>query len=139
MIALEPEQQKQATLAYSVADLVVGAGEDGKVIQPEGVRATGLNRGQQDRLVDLISEWVTILNDAEAAAKMLDVRSNLSNTYFAWSGPVTKEGGAYFRIQGPTVLIEYAPQRSRGDDGLPDHIHTLYRDPTNDYAARLVR
>ena len=139
MTALEPEQQKQATLAYSVADLVVGAGEDGKVIQPEGVRATGLNRGQQDRLVDLISEWVTILNDAEAAAKMLDVRSNLSNTYFAWSGPVTKEGGAYFRIQGPTVLIEYAPQRSRGDDGLPDHIHTLYRDPTNDYAARLVR
>jgi hypothetical protein len=139
MSTLTPEQQKQATLDYTVADLVVGPGEDGKVIQPEGVRATGLDRSQQDKLLDLVSEWVAILNEAEAATRMLDVRSNISSTYFAWSGPVSRAGGAYFRIQGPTVLIEYAPQRSRGEDGLPDHIHTLYRDPTNDYAARLVR
>jgi hypothetical protein len=37
---------------------------------------------------------------------------------------------AYFRIQGPTLVIEYAPQ------GSVDHIHTIYRDPTNDYGAK---
>jgi hypothetical protein len=58
----------------------------------------------------------------------------LPNTYFAWSG-ATKNGGlAYYRIQGPTLVIEYAPQQ-----GDLDHIHTIYRDPTNDYGAKLVR
>ena len=41
---------------------------------------------------------------------------------------------AYFRIQGPTVLIEYAPQQ-----GDLNHIHTIYRDPTNDYGARFLK
>ena len=40
---------------------------------------------------------------------------------------------AYFRIQGPTLVIEYAPQ------GGVDHIHTIYRDPTNDYGAKIRR
>ena len=38
-----------------------------------------------------------------------------------------------YRIQGPTVVIEYAPQQ-----GDLNHIHTIYRDPTNDYGAKLV-
>jgi hypothetical protein len=35
------------------------------------------------------------------------------------------------------VLIEYAPQ-GQGDNNT-DHIHTIYRDPTNDYAAKVIR
>jgi hypothetical protein len=137
--SLTTGQRKEAILDYKVSDLVVGPGEDGKVIQPEGIRGSSLDRSQQDKLLDLMAEWVGILNDTEASARMADIRSNLASTHFAWSGPITREGGAYFRIQGPTVLIEYAPQSTRGDDGRPNHIHTLYRDPTNDYAARLVR
>ena len=41
------------------------------------------------------------------------------------------EARAYFRIQGPTVLIEYAPRAA-----ATDHIHTFYRDPTNDYGTK---
>jgi len=136
MMALTPEQQKQATLEAKFADMVLGAGEDGKTLQPEGVRAATLTARQQQLLLDLVSEWVGIVNDAEAAARMADVKTNLAQTYFAWSGPVTREGGAYFRIQGPTVHIEYAPQAGRGDDGLPSHIHTIYRDPSNDYGLK---
>jgi hypothetical protein len=40
---------------------------------------------------------------------------------------------AYFRVQGPTVLIEYAPQGNNA--ATPDHIHTIYRDPTNEYGS----
>ena len=39
----------------------------------------------------------------------------------------------FFFIQGPTLVIEYAPQ------GSIDHIHTIYRDPTNDYGAKFVK
>ena len=121
-----------------MADTVLAAGQDGKVIQPEGLRASALTAPQQAQLLDLASEWIGMLGDSQAAARMADVKANMADTWFAWSGPVTKEGGAYFRIQGPTLVIEYAPQASRDANGLPNHIHTIYRDPTNDYGAKLV-
>jgi uncharacterized protein DUF3500 len=136
MNALTPAQQKGAALNAKFADMVLGPGQDGKVLAPEGVRAASFDARQQQLLLDLVSEWVGIINDAEATTRMADVKANLSQTYFAWSGPVTREGGAYFRIQGPTVHIEYSPQATRGDDGLPNHIHTIYRDPSNDYGMK---
>jgi hypothetical protein len=132
--ALNAAQQKHAILNYEVKDLVLGPGADGKVIQPEGILASELDANQQAMLLDLVHEWVGILNDEAAAAKMAEIKANLPRTYFAWSG-ATKNGGlAYYRVQGPTVVIEYAPQQ-----GDTDHIHTIYRDPTNDYGAKLVR
>lgn len=138
--SLDAAQQKQAILNYQVSDLVLGPGEDGKTIQPEGIKAPALNAAQQQMLLDLAREWVGILNDEAAAAKMAEIKANLPDTWFAWSGPTTDGGAAYFRIQGPTLLIEYSPQRLRGSGGLDlTHIHTIYRDPTNDYGARLVK
>lgn len=131
--ALDAAQQSQAILPSRVTDLVLGAGQDGKVIQPEGLLASAMTPKQQELLLDLAREWVGILNDDGAAARMAEIRSNLARTYFAWSGPTTNGSVAYYRIQGPTVVIEYAPQKS------VDHVHTIYRDPTNDYGARLVK
>src|SRR5205085_10715053 len=124
----------KAILNYRVTDLVLGPGQDGKTIQPEGILASALNGSQQTLLLDLAHEWVGILNDEAANAKMAELRANLPRTYFAWSGDTKNGGLAYYRIQGPTVIIEYAPQQ-----GDLDHIHTIYRDPTNDYGAKLVR
>jgi hypothetical protein len=131
--ALNPAQQKQAILNYEVRDLVLGPGEDGKVIQPEGISVNQLNASQQAMLLDLAHEWVGILNDEAATAKMAEIKANLPRTYFAWSGSTKNGGLAYYRIQGPTLIIEYAPQQ-----GDLEHIHTIYRDPTNDYGAKLV-
>jgi hypothetical protein len=64
---------------------------------------------------------------------MDEIRARLDDTYFAWSGPTTPGSAAYFRIHGPALVIEYAPQRG------VDHVHTIYRDPTNDYGAGLAR
>jgi hypothetical protein len=57
---LTPAQQKQAILNYQVRDLVLGAGADGKTIQPEGILASALNASQQEMLLDLAHEWVGI-------------------------------------------------------------------------------
>jgi hypothetical protein len=132
--ALNPEQQKHALLGYEVRNIVAGPGQDGTVIVPEGIRGSMLDARQRAALVDLISEWVGILENTAATAKMAEVRANLPETYFAWAGSTTNGSPAYFRIQGPTVLVEYAPQ-GRGE-GSTDHIHTIYRDPTNEYGAK---
>jgi hypothetical protein len=81
-------------------------------------------------LLDLVREWAGIMNSAFAEPRMAEIRAHLAETYFAWSGQTTNGSMAYFRVQGPTLVIEYAPQRSI------DHIHTIYRDPTNDYGKR---
>ncbi len=133
MGSLDPNQQKQAVLGYTVSDLVLGPGQDGRTIQPEGLRAAAMSMSQQTMLIELVREWAGIANDALALPRMDEIRANLPQTYFAWSGPTTDGSAAYFRIQGPTLVIEYAPQRG------VDHIHTIYRDPTNDYGAGFVR
>ena len=135
--ALTAEQRKQAILGTEPQNLALGPGADGQMIAPEGARVSTFTPAQRTMLVDLTREWVEILGDEAAAAKMKEVQAGLAETYFAWAGPTTNGKGAYFRIQGPAVFIEYAPQGS-GENNI-DHIHTIYRDPTNDYAARVTR
>jgi hypothetical protein len=131
--ALDAGQRGQAVLDYRVADLVLGPGKDGSTIQPEGIRAAALSPAQQAMLWDLVREWVGIMNDAFAEPRMAEIKADPANVYFAWSGPTANGSAAYFRVQGPTLVIEYAPQNS------VDHIHTIYRDPTNDYGAKFAR
>ena len=134
--ALDDGQRKQAILNYKVADLVLGPGQDGKTIQPEGIKCSAMNASQQAMLVGLVSEWAGIANEESAAVRMAEIKANLSGTWFAWSGPTTNGTPAYYRIQGPTLVIEYAPQPLGGDPTM--HIHTIYRDPTNDYGKKSV-
>jgi hypothetical protein len=131
--ALDATQRGQAVLSYRVADLVLGPGQDGRTIQPEGLRVSTMTPAQQAMLLGIVDEWAGIMTDAYAGPRMTEIKNNLPQTWFAWSGPTTNGSAAYFRVQGPTLVIEYAPQ------GGVDHIHTIYRDPTNDYGAQFAR
>jgi hypothetical protein len=132
--ALNPEQQGAAILGSRFRDLVLGPGQDGKRLAPEGVKASTFTDAQKKQLLDLINEWVGILSEPAAKAKLAEIREHLNETYFAWAGPTTPGSAAYFRIQGPTVHIEYAPQNLGGKP--VNHIHTIYRDPSNEYGIQ---
>jgi hypothetical protein len=138
--ALDDSQKKQAILSYRLADLVLGPGQDGKTIVPEGLKASSMNERQRAMLLDLISEWSGIIHESAAATRMAELKADINESWFAWSGPITATPGkniaAYYRIQGPHLVIEYAPQRLGGDPSL--HVHTMYRDPTNDYGRGLA-
>jgi len=131
MNALDSEQQEQAILDYEVSDLVLGPGEDGRVLEPEGIPASEMDADQQDMLLVLIRQWVSIVNDETAQARMSEIEDGLNETYFAWSGPTTNGEVIYYRITGPTLHIEFAHQMN---DVL--HIHSVYRDPTREYGER---
>lgn len=139
--SFDEAQSKQAILSYELADLVLGPGQDGKTIQPEGLKASSMTERQRAMLLDLISEWSAIVHDSAAAARMAELKADINETWFAWSGPKTAKPGsnitAYYRIQGPHLVIEYAPQKFRGGDPAL-HVHTMYRDPTNDYGRRFT-
>lgn len=132
---LDESQRKKVILNYSIGDLVLGPGHDGEVIVPEGLKASAMTAKQKEMLIDLISQWAGIINDAYVQARMKEIKAGIDDTYFAWSGPTThaagKNGSAYYRIQGPHVIIEFSPQGVGGDPTM--HVHTIYRDPLNNY------
>ena len=138
LTSLDDSQRKQAILNYRVADLVLGPGKDGKTIEPEGIQAANMTEKQRALLMDVIAEWAGIIHEAAASRRMAELKAELDQTYFAWSGPPTVAAGsniaAYYRIQGPHLVIEYAPQQMGGDPAM--HVHTMYRDPTNDYGRK---
>jgi hypothetical protein len=139
--AFDDGQRKQAILSYRLADLVLGPGQDGKTIVPEGLKASAMSDRQRAMLLDLISEWADIIHESAADARMTELKADIGETWFAWSGPTTVVSGknitAYYRIQGPHLVIEYAPQTLGGDPSL--HVHTMYRDPTNDYGRGITK
>ena len=87
--ALDDSQRKQAILSYRLADLVLGPGQDGVTIQPEGLKASAMNERQRTMLLDVISEWADIIHESAAAARMAQLKADLNETWFSWSGPTT--------------------------------------------------
>ena len=134
LTSLDEMQRKQGLLGFQTRDLILGPARDWKNVEPEGIKGSALNKKQREMLVDLATEWTGIVKEEIAKEKLAQLRKNLDETWFAWSGSTNKDGAAYFRIQAPTVWIEYAPQRLGGDP--TKHIHTIYRDPTNEYGKQ---
>jgi hypothetical protein len=128
--ALDEKQRAQAVVGERAqGELLLGPGRDGKTVEPKGVKGSALTAEQQALLLDVIGAWVNIVESDAAAARLAKIKEKIGDTYFAWSGPTEKGKAAYFRVQGPTVVIEYAPQ------GGTDHIHTVIRNPEDDYGA----
>ncbi|MCU1369283.1 MAG: hypothetical protein JWO77_477 [Ilumatobacteraceae bacterium] len=133
--SLEDDQQSDAVLGDTLIDLVLGPGEDGKTIESQGIKGSDLTDEQQDLLLSLISHYGNLVDEEDAAARMEQLTSEIDDTYFAWYGPTDAgdTSGIYFRVTGPSVVIEYSGQDMGGD--ATDHIHGIYRDPTNDYGS----
>jgi hypothetical protein len=138
--SLTAEQRSAAVLSSTIADLALGPGKDGVTLLPEGLKASDLSTAQRAILLDLIGKSVNIIHDDASATKMASIGANLADstnaTYFSWRGPTTTGSAAYYRIQGPNLFIEWAPQSLGGS--LTNHIHAMYRELANDYGALIA-
>lgn len=131
------QQLQQAVLGDRYTNMRYGPGEEGAQPKEEGINAAALQPNQKKLLLELIGERMGLLKPAFAKARMAQIESDLDKTWFSWYGETKKGGAATFRIQGPTILMEYSPQRLGGDP--TNHIHAMYRDPTNDYGVKIVK
>src|SRR5262249_19194217 len=81
---LDAGQQKQAVLGAKPKNLQVGPGQDGKTVQPEGIKGSALTKEQRATLMDLIGAWVHILPKDAAASRLAALEKKLDDTYFVW-------------------------------------------------------
>jgi hypothetical protein len=133
LASLTDDQRGKAVLSDELGELVLGPGKDGMVLQPEGLPGSDMTDDQKALFMALIGTRLGMLNADDAAVAMEAVKTNLDQTTFGWWGPTDPVGAAYFRVTGPTVILEFAPQTQDGDP--TDHAHSMYRDPTNEYGA----
>ena len=132
MHALDDAQQSAARVQRP-SELWTGAGKDGVLPPVEGSSVAGWNEAQRAVLLDAVALWVGLLPAASAQARLAEIADDLADTTFAWHGDVDAGRPIYYRIQGPTLIIEFATQSRSG--GERAHYHSIYRDPTNEYGT----
>lgn len=135
--SLDEEQRARATLPLELGrDLFVGSGDRvDPDLPPVGIPRSRLS-SEQKALMDAILE-AYLGNVAAPAADRERERIDAAGRdalHFAWAGPTTPGEMIYYRLHGPTVLIEFD---NTVDDA--EHIHTLWRDPSGDFGADLLR
>ena len=132
--SLSTASRDAATASRRPNGLITGAGQDGVIPELEGSQASGWSPGQQQALLDLVSLWVGMLPTRSAMMRMEEIESHLDDTFLAWHGPTDGAGAIYFRIQSPTLIIEFL---ARGPVGAASgHYHSIYRNPTNEYGRQ---
>lgn len=105
---------------------------------------------QKQLLLKVIANWTNLADSQTTQATMDQISATLDDTYVNWSGATvydTSQGkGIYFQISGPKVYIELASQANDAGATVSGvqtsgwgHIHTIYRDPTNDYAGSVTQ
>ena len=137
--AFDGSQQSEAVLGDTLIDLVLGPGTDGRTIEAQGISGADMTDAQKELLLTLISHYGNLVNEEDAAVRMAELESEIDQTYFAWYSPTdpADTSGIYFRVTGPSIVIEYSGQQMGGN--ATDHIHGIYRDPHQRLRRRVRR
>jgi hypothetical protein len=101
---------------------------------PKGLASASMEEAQREILMALIGEYIHRMPDEVAEIEAAELqRRGLDSIHFAWAGSLERHRGHYYRIQGPRFLIEY--DNTQND---ANHIHSVWRDPSNDFGAHLL-
>jgi hypothetical protein len=134
-VALDSEQrQKALTSNRAPRDIVTGTNRMFTLRTFEGLPASEMTPAQRDQLQRLIMLYVGNAPKETADAELARLReSGLGKVHFAWAGGMGRGQAHYYRIHGPTILIEY----DNTQDGA-NHIHTVWRSPDRDFGGDLL-
>ncbi|MBS7671077.1 DUF3500 domain-containing protein [Croceicoccus gelatinilyticus] len=134
--SLRDNQLKSAVISNEVdAAIFAGPGNQDAHLSQFGITASDLDTSQRRLLYGLVHEYLGDASDEAASRQQAAIDADgLGSLRFAWWGPADEPRGRYmFRVQGPSVLIDYI--RERSPDGGYNHVHSILRDPSNDYGA----
>ena len=131
--SLGEDQRKAVQVSTRRSGLVLGPGREGLTIRPSGLAGADLTAEQKVLLMDVVETRIGILNQDDAEPRLARIRADLERTHFAVFGDIDNLRGAYWRIVGPTLVLEYSPENLGGDP--TQHIHSMMREPGNDYGA----
>ena len=134
--ALDAAQQKVAIYdTKAPADVITGNKRKVLPLDAAGITYAKLTEAQRGQLQALVKTYVNRLRGdlAETDLKKIE-QAGWDKTSFAWAGGTEKGDPHYYRVQGPTFLVEYDNTQNNAN-----HVHAVWRDFNNDFGEDLLR
>lgn len=136
-----PEQTKIAHIDTKAPDdLRVGPNAQAPNPQPEttapvGLPAVKMSADQKKLLADLLTEYLANMPaDVSARRRAALTQAGIDGIHFAWWGETERNQRHYYRVQGPTFLIEY-----NNTQNSANHVHSYWRDFAGDFGIPLKK
>jgi len=136
LVSLDTTQRAMAMIdSVAPNDIVTAAKVNIDPLAPAGVPASALTPPQRALLRQLIDVYVGFMADDIAAERLARIdAAGWGTVAFAWSGSSVRGQKHYYRVQGPTFLIEY--DNTQND---ANHVHSVWRDFNGDFGEDLLR
>jgi hypothetical protein len=134
--SLTPEQQRLAILpGQAPNDIITGNQREVAALEEVGIHYPQLTAEQQTLLIRIIDQIASVQAEAVTSSRMEKIREDgIEHLSFAWMGGSNRGDPHYYRIQGPSFLIEY--DNTQND---ANHIHLVWRDFEGDFGRDLLR
>lgn len=137
LLAALDEQQRKVAIMADVApnEIVTSNSAKADVLPSAGIEASAMTPQQRAVLSQLIKVYTSKMADDLAADRTARLeKAGLDKIRFAWAGETERGKKHYYRIQGPTFLVEYDNAQNDGN-----HIHAVWRDFAGDFGRDLLR
>jgi len=134
--SLDASQRATAIIkADAPGDLLTMANVKIDPLSPQGLAASAMTGSQRALLTRLVDVYAGYMAADIAVARVERLKkAGEDKVAFAWAGPIERGQKHYYRVQGPTFLIEYDNTQ---DDA--NHIHSVWRDFDGDFGRDLLR
>jgi hypothetical protein len=134
--SLDAAQRQKAIIdAAAPGDMLTMANVNISPLSPTGIMADGLKPDQRDLLMKLIDVYTGYMAPDIAADRQTRLKkAGVEKIAFAWAGETEPGKKHYYRIQGPSFLVEY--DNTQND---ANHIHSVWRDFNGDFGRDLLR
>jgi hypothetical protein len=132
--SLDSSQKAMAIIQQRApAEIITGNSRKAMISEPKGILYSELKPPQQKLMLELLSIYIQRYTRLLAVQMMDDIeKAGFNKLRFAWAGDLTTGPGHphYYRIHGPTILIEYDNTQNNAN-----HVHTVIRDLKNDFGG----
>lgn len=133
---LNVEQKKKAILDVKVPrDVILGPGKEAKPLVPSGISMADLDAAQKKMLHGLVVDYWKHYRSEVVSKEIAAFNASLEREIqFAWIGKLQPGKAHYFRIQGPTFVLEYDNTQNGAN-----HAHLVYRDLKHDFGKDALK
>jgi hypothetical protein len=101
----------------------------------EGVAYADLDAAERQQFRRLLDVYLARLTPAASRDQLARIeRAGLGRLRFAWAGSMDVGKAHYYRIHGPTLLIEYDNTQTNAN-----HVHTVWRDLERDFGGDVLK
>ena len=106
---------------------------------PAGLVGAEMNESQKKTLMSLLEAYNSHLQPGIAESRLAAIiAAGLDRVYFAWAGATKPGVGHYYRVQGPTFVLELVNIQSDPAGNPANHIHSVWRSLQGDFAVPVV-